>query len=179
MGHMDDYASHDALALAERVRKGEVKPRELLEVAIGLAERHASLGAVVIPMFDEARRVVEADLPDGPFRGVPFLLKDLHAAFAGVRLTNGSRLFRDCVPDYDSELVARYKRAPRRSSASRPRPSRSSSARPAIRGTRPAVRGAPRVAPPRPWRPGSCPPHTRATEGARFASRPPAAGSSA
>jgi amidase/6-aminohexanoate-cyclic-dimer hydrolase len=111
MGHMDDYASHDAIALAERVRKGEVKPRELLELAIGLAERHASLGAVVIPMFEEARRAVEADLPDGPFRGVPFLLKDLHAAFAGVRLTNGSRLFRDCVPDYDSELVARYKRA--------------------------------------------------------------------
>ena len=62
--------------------------------------------------FEErARREIRAGLPDGPFRGVPFLLKDLHAQLAGERLTYGSRLFEKFVSETDSELVARYRRA--------------------------------------------------------------------
>src|SRR5207245_1389613 len=50
-------------------------------------------------------------LPDGPFRGVPFLLKDLLASYSGARMTSGSTFLRDFAPGYDSELVARLKRA--------------------------------------------------------------------
>ncbi|HEY5658892.1 MAG TPA: amidase, partial [Myxococcota bacterium] len=112
MSGMQDYDAHDALGLAERVRKGDVTPQELLEVAIArVEERDPQINAVVIRMFDAAQRAVKSGLPDGPLRGVPFLIKDLHAACAGVRMTNGSRLFADYVPEQDSELVTRYRRA--------------------------------------------------------------------
>jgi len=107
----DEYESHDALGLASLVQRGEIKPRELIEVAIAQCERrNPAVNAVVIPMFDEARRVAEAP-PAGPFQGVPFLLKDLYALYPGVRTTNGSRLFADYVPDHENEMVARYRRA--------------------------------------------------------------------
>jgi len=107
----DEYESHDALGLASLVQRGEIKPRELIEVAIAQCERrNPAVNAVVIPMLDEARRVAEAP-PAGPFQGVPFLLKDLYALYPGVRTTNGSRLFADFVPDHENEMVARYRRA--------------------------------------------------------------------
>ena len=57
----DEYESYDALGLAELVRKGEMKPRELLEVALAQCERrNPAINAVVIPMFEEARRAAEA-----------------------------------------------------------------------------------------------------------------------
>src|SRR3989337_4409391 len=62
-------------------------------------------------MYDIAREVASGPLPEGPFTGVPFLLKDLSAPYAGVRLTSGAAFLKDYVPGYDSELVARYKRA--------------------------------------------------------------------
>ena len=112
MSIRDEYASLDAIALAERVRSGDVKPTELLEVAIERAEAvNPTINAIVTPMYEEARREAQTGPPDGPFHGVPFLLKDLHALYAGVRTTYGSRLFKDFVPDHDSELVARYRRA--------------------------------------------------------------------
>jgi amidase len=102
----------DATAQAELVRKKEVKPIELIEAAIERIERiNPAINAVVTPMFDEARSVAVGPLPDGPFTGVPFLLKDLLAAYAGVRMTSGSAFMRDFVPTHDSELVARHKRA--------------------------------------------------------------------
>ena len=112
MSIRDEYQSLDALALAERVRSGDVKPTELLEIAIERSEAlHSTINAIVIPMYEEARRVAHTGPPDGPLRGVPFLLKDLHMLYAGVRTSHGSRLFEDFVADHDSELVARYRRA--------------------------------------------------------------------
>jgi amidase/6-aminohexanoate-cyclic-dimer hydrolase len=112
MSGFDDYDSHDALGLAERVARGDASPGDLLDTAIARAEeRDPDIRAIVIGMNDEARSAIEAGLPGGPLRGVPFLLKDLHAAYAGVRTTNGCRLFEDFVPDCDSEIVARYRRA--------------------------------------------------------------------
>jgi Asp-tRNA(Asn)/Glu-tRNA(Gln) amidotransferase A subunit family amidase len=109
---MDDYEAHDAIALAERVKNGETTPTALLDAAIErLEKKNAQLNAVVIPMLEYARRAVAAGLPDGALRGVPFLLKDLHAAVPGVRLTLGSRLFADFVPQHESEIVARFRRA--------------------------------------------------------------------
>ena len=109
---VSDYETYDAIGLAELVRKGDAKPEELLDTAIAICEeRNPKLNAVVIPMIDEARAAIAAGLPDGPLRGVPYLLKDLHLLVAGVRTTNGCAMFADHVPDHDSEFVARYKRA--------------------------------------------------------------------
>jgi len=109
---MKDYEQYDALGLAELVKRGETSAEALLEAAISRTEaRDGEVNAVVIRMFEEARKTVAAGVPDGPFQGVPFLLKDLHLAWPGVRLTNGSKLFSDFVPEVESELVARYRKA--------------------------------------------------------------------
>lgn len=112
MSQPDETAFLDATAQADLVRTRKVHPRELVDAAIERIERiNPSLNAVVTPMFDQARNVARGTLPDGPFAGVPMLLKDLLASCAGVRMTFGSELLRDFVPDHDSELVSRYKRA--------------------------------------------------------------------
>jgi len=109
---VNDYESYDALGLAELIRRGEAKPSEILEAAIArLEERNPKLNAVVIPMLDEARKLAAGELPDGPFRGVPFLLKDLHLLYRGTRTSYGCRLFEDFVADHDSEIVRRYRKA--------------------------------------------------------------------
>jgi len=108
----NDLAFLDATAQAELVRRKEVKPIELVEAAIERIERlNPTLNAVVTPMYEQARAAATGELPDGPFAGVPFLLKDLLASYGGVRMTSGSAFERDFVPDHDSELVTRLKRA--------------------------------------------------------------------
>jgi amidase/6-aminohexanoate-cyclic-dimer hydrolase len=109
---MNDYESYDALGLAEQVARGEVKPEELLDEAIRRVEViDPKINAVVTRSYDDARAAIAEGLPEGPFRGVPFLIKDLHTQVKGVRLTQGSRLFSDFVSDHDSELTTRYRRA--------------------------------------------------------------------
>jgi len=112
MAKADEFAFLDATAQAELVRRREVKAIELVEAAIERIERlNPTLNAVVTPMYEHARATASGELPDMPFAGVPFLLKDLGAPYAGVRMTSGSIFLRDFVPDHDSELVTRLKRA--------------------------------------------------------------------
>ncbi len=112
MGKFEELAWMDATAQAELVSKKEVTPVELVEAAIARIERlNPKLNAVVTPMFDLAREAAAGKLPDGPFRGVPFLLKDLMAAYAGVKMTLGSKILQNFVPTQDSELVVRLKKA--------------------------------------------------------------------
>src|SRR5881628_2661585 len=108
-----DYEHYDALGLAALVRSGKVTPLELLESAIALVEaRNPKINAVVMRLYDYGRQQIADGLPDGPFRGVPFLLKDLTAVLAGVPMTRGSRFFADSPPAAaDSEHVKRLKRA--------------------------------------------------------------------
>jgi Asp-tRNA(Asn)/Glu-tRNA(Gln) amidotransferase A subunit family amidase len=107
-----EYESLDAMGLAESVRRGDVSPAEVLDAAIErMTERNPAINAVVIPMLEEARRVVAEGPPDGPLHGVPFLLKDLFLLYTGTRTTNGCRFFEDYVADHDSELVRRYRDA--------------------------------------------------------------------
>ncbi|HYM01820.1 MAG TPA: amidase, partial [Stellaceae bacterium] len=73
--------------------------------------RNPGVNAVVSRLYDEARAAIERGLPEGPFAGVPYLLKDLSALYAGAATTFGCALFRDAVADHDSEMVARLKRA--------------------------------------------------------------------
>ncbi|MBN1177472.1 MAG: amidase [Dehalococcoidales bacterium] len=106
------YDKYDGLGLAELVKKNQVKPTELVEEAISRIEKlNPQLNAVVHKMYDSALKTAGGDLPDGPFKGVPFLLKDLMAFCKDEPMTNGSRFFKNFVPDFDSELVSRYRKA--------------------------------------------------------------------
>ena len=112
MSNLDDLAILDATAQAELVRKKRVQPIELVEAAIERIERlNPELNAVVTPMFDLAHQAASAEIPGGPFTGVPFLLKDLGAQYAGVRFTEGSNFSKNYISDHDSELVVRIKKA--------------------------------------------------------------------
>jgi len=108
----DEYRSLDALDLASRVRSGEVQPLELLELAIARAEIvDPAINAITVEHFDLARAAAAESAPDAPFRGVPFLLKDLGVGMQGTVTTEGSRLFRDARHDEDSTIVARLREA--------------------------------------------------------------------
>ncbi len=108
----DDFAALDAIALAGLVRRREVLPVDLLETTIARIERlNPRLNAVITRLYDQARAAVAREIPDGPFSGVPFLLKDLGTAYAGAPMMSGSRLLRTYVPEHDSELVRRLKNA--------------------------------------------------------------------
>ncbi len=75
----------DAVAQAEAVRRGDVSPLELVDATIERIERvNPQLNAVIMKRYDEARAEASGDLPDGPLRGVPFLLKDIGATQAGT-----------------------------------------------------------------------------------------------
>ena len=112
MRAFSEYDQYDGLGLAELVRKKEVTPTELIEEAIGRIETfNPRFNAVIEPMYDIARKAAAGDLPDGPFTGVPFLLKDLMADYCGVPSRRGSHFHRDFVPDHDSEMTVRFKGA--------------------------------------------------------------------
>jgi amidase/6-aminohexanoate-cyclic-dimer hydrolase len=107
-----DYEQYDAVGLAELVARRAVTPEDLLEAAIARVEqRNPRLNAVTHKLYDHARAQIAAGLPDGPFLGVPFVLKDQFLLLAGAPTTHGSRFFADAVADHDSTLVARQKRA--------------------------------------------------------------------
>jgi amidase len=104
----------DATALATLVRERKVSPFELVSAAIARAERLDPLiHAILTPLYEQALECAknESALSDGPFRGVPFLIKDICASIAGVRMTSGSAFTRDFVSPFDSELVVRYRKA--------------------------------------------------------------------
>ncbi len=112
MDPFPEFERYDALGLAELVRRGEVQAVELVEAAIARVEaRNPTLNAVIHPMFERAREAARRQLPDGPLAGVPLVLKDLHAALAGEPLTSACRFLQSYVPDHDSEVVTRLKRA--------------------------------------------------------------------
>lgn len=92
----DELRWLDATAQAQLVRAGRVTPHELVEDAIaGIEERNAALNAVIHPLFEKAREQVARGLPDGSFRGVPIVLKDLVCASAGDPYHCGMRVLRD------------------------------------------------------------------------------------
>jgi len=108
----EEFNAHDGLGLAELVRRRQVSAGELLDAAIACVDtRNAELNAVVSRLDDQARAAIAAGLPEGPFTGVPYLLKDLGAHYAGAVTSFGSALFKDFIVDHDSEITARFKRA--------------------------------------------------------------------
>jgi amidase len=111
----DQFADLDAIAQAELVRRREVSPLELVDAAIGRIEAlNPRLNAVITPLFDQARALAKSGaIPDGPFRGVPFLMKDLLAAYGGDPLYMGMKLLRDAhfIAPHDTYLAAKFKAA--------------------------------------------------------------------
>jgi amidase len=105
-----EYDHYDATGLAHLVRRKEVTPLELVDEAIARIERrNPKLNAVVFKAFDEARATAKTKLPDGPFKGVPFLIKDISVPVEGWPMTNGSAFLRNHVSTHDAEIVKRYR----------------------------------------------------------------------
>ena len=109
---LSDYERYDGIGLAGLVKAREVSASELLEAAVARVEqRNPTINAVVNRMYDQAKAAIAAGLPSGPFTGVPYLLKDIGSLYAGTVTTLGSSAFRNFIPDHDSEMVVRLKRA--------------------------------------------------------------------
>ena len=112
MGDFAEYDQYDALGLAELVRQGQVTPTELCEEAVKRIERvNPQLNAMINPMYDLGRETAANPLPDGPFAGVPFLIKDLMYAYKGVPTSYGCKALKNNVAEHDSEMVTRFKKA--------------------------------------------------------------------
>lgn len=110
MAGFAEYDTYDALGLAELIRKKQISPSELCEEAIARIERfNTRLNAVILRLYDQAMHAAVKPLPGGPFAGVPFLVKDLLTAYAGVPLSMGCKAYKNYVPDHDSTLMRRYK----------------------------------------------------------------------
>ena len=110
----EDLARLDATAQAELVRSGEATPAELVEAAIERAERlNPELNAIIHPLYEQGAEAAAGELPDGPFRGVPFLFKDLGAGLAGQPLHMGVRALKeaDFRMPVDSFLGQRFRDA--------------------------------------------------------------------
>lgn len=107
-----EYRSHDALGLAERVRAGEVSPAHLMRCAVeAAAALNPRLNALTYARLDESHDLARRMRSDGPFAGVPFLLKDSGLASRRFPSSLGSRLFEDTRFEVDATLTARFEAA--------------------------------------------------------------------
>jgi amidase len=103
-----EFGSYDAVGLADLVRRKQVSAGELLDEAIArTAKVDPQINAVVVKHYDYAKKQIDKGLPDGPFAGVPFLLKDLDI-LAGTVTTSGASIFRDNVADHTGTLAQRF-----------------------------------------------------------------------
>src|SRR6266852_8479560 len=115
MSDSDELSTLDATAQAELVRSGQASPGELVESAIVRIEKlNPELNAVIHPLFDTAMDAAASpNLPGGPFRGVPMVLKDLTCHTAGDPFHEGMRFLRDLgwTADADTYLAAKFRAA--------------------------------------------------------------------
>lgn len=109
---LSEYARYDGLGLATLVRKGQVTAAELLDTAFAAVDAvNGELNAVLQTLPRQARASLRSATPEGPFAGVPMLVKELVLHAKGVRCDMGSRLAQGYVPTGDTELMARFRRA--------------------------------------------------------------------
>jgi len=103
-----EYGNYDAVGLADLVRRKQVSPQELLDEAIArTAKVDPQINAVVVKHYEYAKKQLDDGLPDGPFTGVPFLMKDLDL-LAGTVTTFGASVYRNFVADHSSTLAQRF-----------------------------------------------------------------------
>jgi amidase len=110
--NLSEYSQYDALGLAELVRTGQTKARELGQLALdGVEKVNPRLNAVIEVYRERVEALDEGSLAEGPFTGVPFMLKDLGATEAGRKCESGSRLTEGMVSEQDNHLVCQFKQA--------------------------------------------------------------------
>lgn len=103
-----EYSHYDGLGLAELVRRGEVSVQDLVDSAFDVIQRHnPTINCVVQQLPKHAKKQIAAGVPAGPFRGVPFLVKEFGMHFKGQKSSHGSRLGADITYDFDTELQLR------------------------------------------------------------------------
>ena len=109
---MEEFAGDDGLALAARVARREVSAGELAEAALAAIDKvNPQINAVLQRLPDEARRTIAAGVPDGPFAGVPFLIKEVVLHASGVPSRSGAWVAAEQSYPHDSELMARFRKA--------------------------------------------------------------------
>ena len=112
-GISEAYGSLDGVGLAALVKSGEVSPSEVLEEAIRRAEAvNGTLNFLTYKAYEEGREMAaDPALPDGPFKGVPWLVKEIATDWTGLQNTNACPYFKDIVSTSDNEQVKRVKKA--------------------------------------------------------------------
>lgn len=112
MNIIADTQPDDGLAMAARIRKGDLTPKEALAEAIARVEKvNPQLNALAEDLSKQAAEELDRTTPTGPFAGVPILIKDLFTPVAGAKMTNGSLLCKDVVMPFDAEIVTRIRKA--------------------------------------------------------------------
>jgi amidase len=107
-----NYRAHDAIGLADLIRRREITPSEALEAAIARAQAvNPRINAINLPLYEQARESVPRMPGDGPLAGVPFLVKDLSAYLAGVPTSAGSKVFATAPAAADNAIVTAYRDA--------------------------------------------------------------------
>ena len=105
-----EYASYDAVGLAELVCRREVSPRELAVTALAAIEKvDPQLNSVVEIYHDRIEDLDEASLGEGPFRGVPFLIKDMFGHEQGRKIEFGSRLCKDMIVETGTYVAENFR----------------------------------------------------------------------
>src|SRR4051794_12988690 len=109
---LQEYWKYDGLGLAKLIRDGELTPLELVDSACqAVARLNPGLNAICHDLSEHARAACRKRIPQGPFAGVPFLLKDIGAQMKGAPYECGSRLMKGNISAYDSHLTERFVRA--------------------------------------------------------------------
>ncbi|WP_089729932.1 amidase [Candidatus Thiosymbion oneisti] len=112
MVKLSEFADYDGLGLAQLVKSRKVTPQELKDASLEAIEKlNPKLNSVVAVLADQARKEIEAGLPEGPFQGVPFVIKEMIAHAAGVTMQMGSRLTEGLILPHDTELMTRFRKA--------------------------------------------------------------------
>ena len=87
----EEYRKHDAISLARLIAEGQVSAKEVLEAAITRAEEvNPAINAIVHKQYEQVLKAIAAGLPEGPLKGVPYLIKDLGFFETGEPATFGS-----------------------------------------------------------------------------------------
>ena len=115
MGTNDHELSKlDTIGLASKIREGEISPTEAVQASIDRIEAlDGELNAVVTRRFERALDDAEGEIPDGPFRGVPFLLKDLRTSSSNEPMHLGNKALKEMnyISPVESDLARRYREA--------------------------------------------------------------------